>query len=298
LNSTHELKTAAGKLYGPYDRQELDTQYNNRARVSDYMDYFNKWKEWSAVTREKHVHRLDLGYGQGENMTLDYFPADKPNAAVNVFIHGGYWQSLDKSDFSFVSEGMLGNGVASAVVNYGLCPKVTMDEITRQNRAAVAWLWRNAKDLGIDPRRIYVSGHSAGGHLVGMLLATDWPKFERDLPADLVRSGCAISGLFDLEPIRLCYLNDVLRMDAEMARRNSPITLNYPVRAPLIIAWGGLESDEYHRQAAIMRKRWSEVGYPSTDFMPPDRNHFSLVDGLKDPSSPLTKLQVEAIRRL
>ena len=138
----HGQEPAAGKLYGPYDRDELDTQYNNRARVSDYMTYFEKWKEWSAATRAKHACRLNLAYGSGENETLDFFPADRSNAPVNLFIHGGYRQSLDKGDFSFVSEGMFGNGVASAVINYGLCPKVTMNEITRQNRAAKDRSWR------------------------------------------------------------------------------------------------------------------------------------------------------------
>jgi arylformamidase len=281
-----------------YTRQELDVQYNNRARVADYMDYFEKWKSWSAATRTNHACRRNLAYGSGEYEVLDLFPVDRPGAPVNVFIHGGYWQSLDKDDFSFVAEGMIGNGVASAVINYGLAPNVTMDEITRQNRSAIAWLWRNARELNIDPRRIYVSGHSAGGHLVGMLLATDWPKFEAGLPSDLIRSGCAISGLFDLEPIRLCYLNDVLRMDAAMARRNSPVHLTYPVHAPLIITQGGLESDEYHRQAKIMRELWDRLGYPSTGYVAPDRHHFSLVDQLKDPESALTRMQVGAINQI
>ena len=121
------------------------------------------------------------------------------------------------------------------MINYPLAPSVTMDEIVRHNRMALAWLWRNAEDLGFDRDRIHASGHSAGGHLVMMLLATDWPTFGDGLPADLLKSGTPISGLYDLEPIQLCYLNEHLRMDAEAARRNTPLAQTYPVSAPALM---------------------------------------------------------------
>lgn len=298
MTTRQDTASARSQLPFDIDREELDKQYNNRARVSDYLSYFERWKAWSASTRSALRCSLNLPYGASAKETLDFFPASTPDAPVNLFIHGGYWQSLDKEDFSFVAEGMVANGVSCAVVNYGLAPDVTMDEITRQNRAAVVWLWRNARELGIDPRRIYVSGHSAGGHLVGMLLATDWAAFGEGLPADLLRAGCAISGLFDLEPIRLCYLNEVLGMDADMARRNSPVYQTYKHPAALIVALGGLESNEYHRQAAMMRETWFALGYPLSDYVPMDRHHFSLVDPLHEASSHLTMMQVEAIKGL
>ena len=140
-----------------------------------------------------------------------------------MFIHGGYWQALDRKDFSFVAERLVEAGAAVALVGYDLAPAVDMDTIVGQIRAAIAWLYRNADAHGFDPDRICLAGHSAGGHLAAMALATDWTAF--GLPADLVKGVCAISGVFDLEPIRLCYLNEVVRLDAEQARRNSPVLL-------------------------------------------------------------------------
>jgi len=174
---------------------------------------------------------------------------------VHVFVHGGYWHRLDKTDFSFVAGAC--RETATVVVNYALVPTVDLDELVRQVRASVAWVHANARSFGGDPARITVSGHSAGGHLVAMLLATDWPQF--GVPADVVKAGCAISGLYDLEPIRLCYLNEVLGLTPESARHNSPVHLKPTGRAPLVLAVGADEGPEYHRQttdlAAACRSR-------------------------------------------
>lgn len=181
----------------------------------------------------------DVAYGALPVETLDIFPAERPGAPVLIMIHGGYWYSLDKHHDSFVAEGCRSHGVATVVVNYGLAPDYGMDEIVRQNRAAAA-------------SRIHVLGQSAGGHLAAMLLATDWPALGADLPADLVKSAVSISGIYDLEPIRLCYLNDRLGMDEAAARRNGPVAQRYPVAAPLMLVSGDIESDEYARQADAM----------------------------------------------
>ena len=164
-----------------------------------------------------------------------------------------------------------------------------MDEIVRQARAAVAWLWQNAASLGADQDRIYACGHSAGGHLVAVLLATDWPAFSEGLPADVLKGGCAISGVFELEPVRLTYLNDVLGMDEDVAARNSPLSLTYSVRAPLLIVLGGLESEEYHRQSQAMADLWRGHGYPTDMIVPPELDHFSIVDQLIEPGSDLVR---------
>jgi arylformamidase len=262
------------------------------------MDYVTKWRLMSSETRSKRKARLNVSYGPSEKQTLDIFLADSPSAPVNFFIHGGYWQSFDKEDFSFVAEGMLPHDVTTVVVNYDLCPHVTMADIVEQNRRAISYLWRNAEDLHINPARVYVSGHSAGGHLVGMLLATDWPALDRALPKDLLRGGCAISGLFDLKPILLSYLNDVLRMDDEMTHRTSPVHQTYPVDAQLIVAVGAEESAQYHWQAEHFSAFWSGLGYSKVDYVSPGRNHFSIVDELSDPHSQLVRLQIDAIGSL
>lgn len=284
-----------GIVFGTYDKQELDAQYNNRERVAGTQQWIEKWTAQSAVTRNARGGTYDIAYGDHPAETLDIFPAAEPDAPVTIFVHGGYWHLLDKSDFSYVANGFVPHGVTTVIINYALAPGVDMDDIVRQVRAAVSWTYLNAHHFGADRERIHVSGHSAGGHLVAMLLATDWPRADFDLPGNVVKAGAAISGLFDLEPIRLCYLNEVLGMDEAMAVRNSPVHLAYPVEAPLLIAVGGLESEEYHRQAHVMEAVWRDHDYPVTMMAPPGLDHFSIADGLGVPDSTIVEAQLPYI---
>ncbi|CAN0457081.1 unnamed protein product [Phaeothamnion confervicola] len=228
---------------------------------------------------------------------LDLFPAEKPGAPLFVFIHGGYWYSLDKADYSYVAEGMRPHGIATAVNNFSLAPDASMDEIVRQNRAALAWLWRNAHTYGADPDRIYVCGHSAGGHLAAMLLATDWPAFGPGLPAGLVKGACSIGGLFDMEAIRLSYLNKTLKMSPDEAMRNAPLHQRYPVPAPLSLVVAVDETPEYHRQSQAMADLWRGLGYPVDLVVPHGLNHFDVANQLIDPTCDLVKLQLEEMKK-
>ncbi len=200
-------------------------------------------------------------------------------APVHVFIHGGYWQQRTKDDFSFVAQGLVPLGAHTVVVNYALAPQVTMDEIVRQNRAALAWIWRNASDFG---------GPFGRGAPVAMVMAADWTAFGDRLPPDLIKGGCAISGLYDLEPIRLTYLNDAVGLDADAAARNSPVLHPPKRKAPIIVALGAEESEEYHRQAedfvSVLRGR--EV--PCDHFIVPGLNHYSIIDQFMRPDTPLS----------
>jgi arylformamidase len=189
------------------------------------------------------------------------------------------------------------HGLATAVNNFGLAPDWDMDAIVRQNRAALAWLWRHAAAHGGDPGRIYVAGHSAGGHLAAMLLATDWPAFEPGLPADLVKGACAIGGIFDLEPIRLCYLNDTLHLTPEQVARHSPLRQRYPVAAPLLLVVAKDESPEFHRQSKEMADFWRGLGYPVDLVVPDGLDHFDVVNQLRDPDCDLVKLQLDHMRQ-
>jgi len=291
------MSAAAGAVWRDYDQAGLDAQYNNRKRFPDYITRFEAWGKWSTRTRTLLNARLDLAFGNQACERLDVFPAKQAGAPLYVFIHGGYWYSLDKSDFSYVAEGMVPHGVTTVVNNFVLAPHADMDEIVRQNRAALAWLWRNAGQLGADRERIYVTGHSAGGHLAAMLLGTDWRRFGDDLPADLVKGACAISGLFELEPIRLSYLNQTLNLSAEMASRNSPAQLDYPRAAPLFLVLGEDESPEYHRQSEHMAAKWRALGYPCEYLVPRQLDHFAIVDCLIDPGAELVRRQIEQMPR-
>src|SRR5207248_3909418 len=238
-----------------YDRAALDAEYNNRAKVKDAMDWIARYGAESARARAELPIRFDVPYGAHHAERLDVFPAaGAAPAPIHVFVHGGYWHRLDKADFSFVVRGLRPAGAVTVVANYGLVPSVDLDTLVAQCRSAVVWVHGHAGELGGDPRRIFVSGHSAGGHLVAMLLATDWAAL--GAPADVVKGGCAISGLYDLEPIRLCYLNDVLALTPEVARRNSPVTLPAPRPGSLVLALGGDEGPEYHRQTDDLAKAW------------------------------------------
>ena len=270
-----------------YDQAALDREYNNSGKIPNTAEYLAWYPGESARTRETLPARLDLRYGPQPGETLDVFlPEGRGPWPVHVFVHGGYWRSLDKQDFSFVARGLQPAAVLVAVVNYALIPTVDMDELVRQVRASVAWLHRNVAALGGDPDNITVSGHSAGGHLTAMLMSTDWPAFA-GLPADVVKAGCGISGLYDLEPIRLSYLNQTLGLTMETARRNSPVHLVPAAAGPLLLPLGEKEGDEYHRQTESLAAAWRRRGGRVEVMDMTGHDHFSIVTELGAPGTPL-----------
>ncbi len=275
-----------------YDRAALDREYDNRAKVPDSAERLAGYARASEEAREVLECTLDVAYGPAEGETLDVFPAGA-GAPVHLFIHGGYWRALDKSDFSYVAGPLVAAGAMTVVVNYALMPAVTMDELVRQCRASIAWLWHNAERFGGDRERIHVSGHSAGGHLVAMMVATDWPAVDAALPRDLVRSGVGVSGLYDLEPIRLCFLNDELRMDEASSARNSPVLLARRCAGPLALPFGAEEGPEYRRQSESLAAAWSAGAEPPRALALDGLDHFTIADQLADSGSELTAMLLE-----
>jgi len=273
-------------VFRHYDKRALDAEYNNRAKVKNAMEWMARYGGESARVRAELPMRFDVPYGSHHAERLDVFlPERSGPAPVHVFIHGGYWHRLDKADFSFVARAF--RDAATVVVNYALVPSVDLDELVRQVRASIAWVHANAKTFGGDPDRITASGHSAGGHLVAMLLATDWAQF--GAPADAVKAGCAISGLYDLEPIRLCYLNDVLALSPEAAQRNSPVLLKPRGRAPLVLTVGADEGPEYLRQTNDLAAAWRGHGAPVEIVDAPGFDHFSIIAQLERADSTLAR---------
>ena len=277
-------------VYRDYDRSGLDDQYDLRRLVADVGEYIAHRETASARVRGEVACRTDVAYGAGQAERLDVFPPRRPAtmpAPALIYIHGGYWQVSDKSDASFVAPAFGAAGIAFVSLNYALAPAVDMDHIVGQIRSAIAWVWRNAADLGIDRDRIVVAGHSAGGHLAAMAAATNWPGIALDLPADPIKAVCGISGLYDLEPIRLCYLNEVLGLDADSAGRNSPIGLSPRIRGPILLAVGGDETDEFLRQQTALAARWRALGADVREMVVPDAHHYSIIRVLADPESQL-----------
>lgn len=271
-----------------YDQAGLDAQYDNRARVADHAGYIESWRRRSAEARRYLSIDMDLAYGDDPRQRLDFFPAPQRDAPVLAFIHGGYWQALDKSQFSHIAPLFVAAGIGVAVLGYRLAPAQRMTAIASDIRAALAFLYRELPSLGGDPARIHLAGHSAGGHLAALAAQTDWPALSPDLPAGLVRGACSISGLYDLEPIRRSYLNDTLALDAAEVAALSPMA-HLPARAsgPLFLAVGGAESAEYHRQQADYTARLRAARHPVQAVILEGRHHFSAADALAEPDSPL-----------
>ncbi len=272
-----------------------DRMYNNRALVPDFADHFAHWTRASVQARESLQPVLDVPYGDGPNESLDIFPALKPKAPVVIFIHGGYWRSLDKSDHSFVAPGLRDLGACVVVVNYALCPgtpeqPVTIPDIGLQMARAAAWVWRHIAKHGGDPDNISVIGHSAGGHLAAMLLGCDWKKVGRDLPVDLVHKALSISGLFDLEPMRKTpFLQGDLRLTPAQVRMASPAKWQRPRKGVLYAVAGGDESAEFLRHIRLIHQAWGPKTVPVCEALP-GLNHFSIVIDLTRPGTRLNAL--------
>jgi acetyl esterase/lipase len=271
-------------LYRGMDRAQLDTAYNNTAAVPERNAIVADWAVRSAAVRRAHGRHLDLAYGESARERLDLFLAADPKAPTLAFIHGGYWQMNDKENFAFVAEGLLPRGINVAVVEYTLAPAARLDRIVAEMRRAVEWLGAHLGDYGADPGRLYVSGHSAGGQLTAAVITQ---------PA--VRGGLAISGIYDLKPIRLNYLNDKLNLDAAEAARNSPLLYVPATAPPLIVTYGTAELPELCRQSIEYAQAWTGRGL-SGRLLPVDgANHFTILEALADPHGALTQALVEMV---
>lgn len=264
-------------------------QYNNRANVPEHPELLAEWAAksaaWDAVAKTMRT----LVHGDSDAEMLDLYLADAENAPVHMYIHGGYWQANDRKSSSFVARPLVAAGAHVAVIDYGLCPDVTIDEIGRQCRGALAFLYRCVKSFGGDPDRITVSGHSCGGQLVGMVMATNWAAVGEDLPRDLVKGGVSVSGVFDLEPLLNTTINIKVGMDGETARRNSPLFMEPACDAPLALLWGGDETDAFRRQSEAMAIAWGAKGVETVAEAISGVNHFTVLTGMENSAHPATR---------
>lgn len=273
-----------------------DRQYNARAMIPDHAQIFERGRKRSEEARASLPGRLDISYGASPAEKLDIFPAEGRSEALLVFIHGGYWRSRDKSDFSYLAPAFNRRGVTLALPNYGLCPKVGIEDIVKQNLLAVAWLWHYGARYGVNPGRLYVAGHSAGGHLAAMMLAARWNTYMPELPYNLVKGGLAISGIYDLEPlVHAPFVNQDLKLDQALARRLSPVYIPPATTAPLFTAVGGDESDEFKRQNALIARTWRYAF--AGDIPMPGCNHLTVLERLADPNSALFQGAMDMMTR-
>jgi arylformamidase len=275
---------------------DYEAEYNNRARVPEHPKIFARWTKDAAAFRDaakaEECAALGLSYGASKRQTIDlFFPDESGTTPLAMFVHGGYWRSLEPSQFSHMARGLNGRGIAVAVVGYDLCPQVTVGAIIDEIRRACLYLW------GRFHQRIFIYGHSAGGHLAAAMVATDWKALDAKAPADLVPAAYAISGVFDLTPLVHVSMNADLRLDEAEARRVSPQF--WPVAAGRVLdaVVGADESSEFLRQSAAIVETWKQARAQTRYEAVPGANHFTVVDPLTDPDSAMIDRLTELCER-
>ena len=272
-----------------HDPDWFDAQYNLRAGRPDYeKTVIPGWMAASQDARDSLECTLDVRYAEGEKQKLDVFRCADARAPTLIWIHGGYWQRGDKSVYSFLATPFVQKGVNVVVVGYDLCPTVSMTRISEELREALSFIWHEGETLGINRDRLTVMGHSAGGHLTQMMMATDWSARDAALPANLIKAGIPVSPLSYLEPVRLTLaLNANLRMDPAEADAQSPMTNHPPVTdAPQLVVVGGAETDEFHRQTQMYVDKFASDARAMDMYVVPDVDHFDELNVLADPASP------------
>ncbi len=280
-----------------YTQTELDFQYSPRQQTENPERYFEHWRVAGPAYQKRRAAEIRFGETAGQSIDL-FLPDAAVRPPLHLFIHGGYWQALDKRNHAHMADALLKAGIAVGMVNYDLMPDTDLAEILRQCRAAVVKSYRLAETYGYDSGRLTVSGHSAGGHLAGALICTDWPAFEAGLPADLIKAAAAISGLFDLEPLSKTGMNRVFQFSAADIAELSPVNMQPGPPVPVLIAVGREESDEFFRQSLLFASHLRGHDFRVDVIDLPGHNHFSIVESLTDPSEPLTAAMVRMIQAL
>ena len=277
------------KVWRNYDQAALDAQYNTRLQLTGDHDAWTEDRQnASAEVRRRLSPRLDVAYGPGPRHRLDVFPAPPGSspAPIAIFIHGGYWKSGDKSNYSLVANGLRGLGAAVVVISYPLCPAASFTDVVAAPREAVRWVIAHAAEFGGDPSRIWLFGHSAGAHLVAMCCSRDGSD-QTALPPGTIKGAVMTSGLYDIEPIRLSYLNSDLHLAPADVARFSPPLLEPLAAGPLIVAVGGLETAEFIRQGEEFTNTLAAKGMRARFTIVPDTNHYTMLAQWRTPGSRL-----------
>jgi len=265
-----------------YTEEFCNQQYNPRLSVKNHLDIMQGWQRKSEYARATWECFLDVVYGPDQGEKLDVFIASQQNAPCLVFIHGGYWRASDKSEFSFIAKAFAKAGATVFLLNYGLAPRVTLETIVSQVQRGIQWVYDNASQYGGNAEQLFLTGHSAGGHLTAMMMAKSWAHQQ----GSIIKGAITLSGLFDLEPlVQASFLNTVLQLDIPRAQQLSPIQFRPLNNIPFWTCVGGDESAEFHRQNELIAKIWPENF--QGDISMPGCNHFDLMDAFAQPESGL-----------
>ncbi|HZZ95035.1 MAG TPA: alpha/beta hydrolase [Usitatibacter sp.] len=261
----------------------VEREYNNRALVKDYPRYFDRWTRDSEFVRATLVGELEVPYGPDPRHRIDLFPAGERALGTLVFIHGGYWRSLDKDMFSWIAAAWNAAGVSVALPRYRLAPAVRIEDIVGDAIAATTWLFEHGARHRMNMDRVVLSGHSAGGHLAAAIMAA--PRERLAFDTTRIAGAVPISGIFDFEPLRLFSFNSDFRLDAASVARLGLADKMPSVDAPLIVAAGADESSEFRRQSQLLADAWKSRG--AQLMLMPGAHHFSIVDAFAERGAPL-----------
>jgi arylformamidase len=273
--------------YKGFRQDELEYQYNPRVSVPEFPELAKVRGAQARQVRETAKSWLNVAYGSSPRESLDIYAADEPGGPVLVYIHGGYWRSGSKEENCNFAPTFTERGATVVLVEYDLCPQVTVSDIVRQTRASIAWVYRNILRYGGDPNRLFVSGHSAGGHLTAMALAHDWKN--EGLPGGLIKGAVATSGVYDLDMVMKISVQEQVRMTPEIAKQNSPF-LNPPrARCPLVVAVGGDEPKGWQQMSEDYFRFCKEAGMSAEYLVVPGANHYTMTEKLLDETNPLTQ---------
>lgn len=266
-------------IFKDYDQEAIDWWYNARGRCKEVAQLKTDQENSSEEARNKYRCDLNVRLGDMPREAVDiYYPEGDGPHPIHIFFHGGYWKSNDKETSSYVTHALVPYGAIVVVGEYTLIPDVRMDELIRQCRQAVAWTWKNAEKIGGIQDRITISGHSAGGHITAMMLATDWPAFDPALPKSPLAAAVATSGLYDLHPVQLCSQNDDLQLTDDEVKNFSVIHQTPTCDAPLLLPVGGDEGPEFIGQTEDMQKAWSAKGLKVESWIQPGHDHFTIMN--------------------
>jgi len=299
--SGQERGKMSTKVFLDYDQAQLDGEMNLRGRWPEHQDYFDRWAKDSQRVRESNRCLSDLVYGDSAGQKLDLFLPVERNGSQDggpvpllAFVHGGYWKSLDKGDFSFLAPAYLERGIAFASLNYDLSPLADISQMVAQVRRGLAWLLKQSGAYGLDPTGLYVAGHSAGGHLAAMAMNPVWTG-DFGLPPSVIKGGCSVSGVYDLEPVARSFQQVELQISADIVTSQSPIRTVPQRAAPLICAVGSDETREFIRQQKVYVEAWRQKGLTCFDVDLAGDNHFSSADRLAQVDHPLYQAVVDMI---
>jgi len=277
-------------VYKTFRQDELEYQYNPRESVAEYPQLSKRKAEQARKVRQTAKSWLNVAYGSLPRETMDIYAADKAGGPVLVYIHGGYWRGGAKEDNCNFVPTFTERGATVVVMEYDLCPKVTVTDIVRQTRAAIGWVCKNITRYGGNPSNLYVSGHSAGGHLTAMALAHDWEK--EGLPWDLIKGAVVTSGVYDLHVVPYLSVQKEIQMTPEIARANDPLTHPPLVRCPVVVAVGGAEPKGWQQMSQDYFNYCKQQGLKADYLVIPGTNHYTMAENMLDPNSSLSQAMI------